>query len=62
MTKVPATDFIWGTGGCYSGRFSCLHGKVDITISCVCTYIILLALPSVLDAWSVALVLAMAAI
>ena len=39
------------------GRFRCLHGKVDTTLSCtVCVHIVL-APPSVLGAWSMALVL-----
>ena len=36
---VPVSEFIWGTGGDVgdSGRLRCLHGKVDTTISCMCT-------------------------
>ena len=36
------------------GRLKCLHGKVDTTISCVCVHV-LLAPPSVVGAWSMAL-------
>ena len=38
-----------------SGRLRCLHGKVARHHYFLCVYIILLALPSVLGAWSMAL-------
>ena len=56
-----AIKLIWGGGGGGGGNndrvfLRCLHGKVDTTISCVCVHV-LLAPPSALGAWSMALVL-----